>query len=295
MRRGERLRGSARGTLLGERANLSFRGGTLPDMLGKRALPVELDLATAFAQLRIEGTLARPGAKDDTDLAFDFQARRSGDLARWLGVAPESNLPLALRGRARIATDAWHLDATTLKLGRSELTIDGHRPRLGERPVTVAAVRSPLIDVPELATLRDGAPVRAESQARASMCPILPYAVDFGDADVDVAVSAWPSAAPSSWTSASRPASARDACCRQRSKARSQARRSRGRSRSICAARCPRRGSICPPARSTSARCCGSWASPRTSMVARTRCTSRCSDTAIPCASSPGTRLSRRA
>ena len=187
MRRGERLRGSARGTLLGERANLSLRGGTLPDMLGELAMPVELDLATALAKLRIEGTLARPWAKGDTDLTFDFQARRSGDFARWLGVAPESTLPLALRGRARIATDAWHLDATTLKLGRSELTIDVRRARFGEGPVTVAAVRSPLLDVPELATLRASPNARGTPGSRIDV-PILPYAVDLGDADVDLAV-----------------------------------------------------------------------------------------------------------
>ena len=187
IRRGERLRGSARGTFLGERANLSLRGGTLPDLLGELAMPVELDLATALAKLRIDGTLARSGAKGDSDLAFDFQARRSGDLARWLGVAPESNLPLTLRGRARIAADAWHLETTTLKLGRSELTIDGHRARFGERPVTVAVVRSPLIDVPELATLRASSSVRGKPGSRIDV-PILPYAVDLGDADVDLAV-----------------------------------------------------------------------------------------------------------
>lgn len=187
MRRGERLRGSARGTFLGERADLSLRGGTLADLLGEPAMPVELDLATALAQLRIEGTLARSGAKGDTDLAFDFRARRSGDLARWLGVAADSNLPLTLRGRARIATDAWHLEATTFKLGRSEVSIDGRRSRLGERPVTIAVVRSPLIDVPELATLRASTSSRGKPGARIDV-PILPYAVDLGDADVDLAV-----------------------------------------------------------------------------------------------------------
>ena len=187
VRRGEGLRGTARGTLFGERAKLSLRGGTLADMLGGLAMPVELDLATTLAQLRIGGTLARPGTKGDTDLTFDFQARRSGDLARWLGVAPESNLPLALRGRARIATDAWYLDATTLKLGRSELTIDGHRARLGERPVTVAAVRSPLIDVPELGTLRASTRARRKPGSLID-APIFPCAVDFGDADIVLAV-----------------------------------------------------------------------------------------------------------
>ena len=181
VRRGERLRGTARGTLLGERAALSIRGGKLPDMLRELAAPVEIDLAAANAKVRIEGTLARPEATRGTDLAFRLDARRSGDLARWLGIAPESSLPLALRGRARVESDEWHLDETTLKLGRSDLTIDAHRTGIGGKPMLVAAVRSTLIDVPELATLRGGPSAPAD---RKIDVPILPYGIDLEDADL---------------------------------------------------------------------------------------------------------------
>ena len=181
VRRGERLRGTARGTLLGERAALAIRGGKLPDMLRELAAPVEIDLTAANAKVRIEGTLARPEATRGTDLAFRVDARRSGDLARWLGVAPESNLPLALRGRARVESDEWHLDETTLKLGHSDLTIDAHRTGIGGKPVIVAAVRSTLLDVPELETLR----ARQSTPADAKIdVPILPYGIDLEDADL---------------------------------------------------------------------------------------------------------------
>jgi hypothetical protein len=180
-RRGERLRGTARGTLLGERATLSIRGGKLPDMLRELAVPVEIDLAAATAKVRIDGTLARPEATRGTDLAFRLDAPRSGDLARWLGVASESRLPLALRGRARVESDEWHLDETTLKLGRSDLTIDAHRTGIGGKPVIVAAVRSTLIDVPELETLRAKQATPAD---RKIDVPILPYGIDLEDADL---------------------------------------------------------------------------------------------------------------
>lgn len=183
LRRGERLRGSARGTLLGERVTLSIRGGTLPDMLRELATPVGLDLATANAKVRIEGTLARPDAEHGTDLAFRLEARRAGDLAGWLGIAPDSKLPLALRGRVRVVSDAWHLEEATLRLGRSKLTIDAHRTDLDGRPITVAAVRSPLIDVPELATLRAGAGARGKPGASIDV-PLLPYSIDLEDADI---------------------------------------------------------------------------------------------------------------
>ena len=181
VRRGERLRGTARGTLLGERATLSIRGGKLPDMLRELATPVEIDLAAANAKVRIEGTLARPEATRGTDLAFRLDARRSGDLARWLGVAPESNLPLALRGHARVESDEWHLDETTLKLGRSDVTIDAHRTGIGGKPVIVAAVRSTLIDVPELETLRARPSTPADGKIDV---PILPYGIALEDADL---------------------------------------------------------------------------------------------------------------
>ena len=182
VRAGERVRGSARGTLQGERATLSFRGGTVPDLLRSRATPVELDLAAAHAKLRVEGTLALAGATPGTDLTFRLHARRAGDLARWLGIAPNAKLPLALDGRVRRTTDAWHLDATTLRLGRSMLTIDAHRMTQGERPITVVAVRSPLVDVPELATLAARRGPR-EPASRLDV-PLLPDGLVLADADI---------------------------------------------------------------------------------------------------------------
>jgi len=186
LRRGQRLRGSARGTLLGEPAKLSLRGGALPDLLRELAMPIEIEIAAAQAKLRIEGTLARPEATrenttHETALSFAFQARHTGDLARWLGVAPESKLPLDVRGRMRVASDALYLEQTRLKLGRSELTIDARRSRVDDRPSIVASVRSPLIDVPELTTLRAGT-------GRSSDAPVFPDAVDLADADLDLAL-----------------------------------------------------------------------------------------------------------
>ncbi len=183
--RGERLRGSARGALQGEPVRLAIRGGTLPDLLGERALPVEFDLEMAPATLRIAAVAGRPESARDASLNFDLRARRAGDLARWLGVAPASDLPLALRGRLRLADDAWQLDAATLKLGRSELAIEARRSRFDGRPFTTASVRSPLLDVPELATLSAGATPKAVP-GRGLDAPLLSAAVELADADLDL-------------------------------------------------------------------------------------------------------------
>ncbi len=193
-RRGERLHGSARGSLLGERAKLSIRAGTLPDMLRERETPLTIELALAEATLRIETAVALGGqARDSTALRFDLQARRSGDLARWLAVAPASNLPVAVRGRVALANDAWALADATLKLGRSELSIAAHRSPDDGRSVTAASVRSPLIDLPELWTLRASAGAGTGVNATAARgaridAPIFSAALDLPDVDFDIAL-----------------------------------------------------------------------------------------------------------
>ena len=55
-------------------------------MLREFATPFELEIAAAAsaAKLRIEGTLARPEATRDMALSFALEARRPGELARWL-------------------------------------------------------------------------------------------------------------------------------------------------------------------------------------------------------------------
>jgi len=153
-RRGERVQGSARGSVLGERVAVTLRAGRVSDMLQRRALPIELGLATAPATLRITTDLAAAQAAQGQALSFDFQARRAGELARWLGVAPESTLPVAARGRLRLDEDAWQLDATRVQLGRSDLALQAQGSRAAGGRLITAHVRSALIDLPELSTLR---------------------------------------------------------------------------------------------------------------------------------------------
>jgi AsmA family protein len=181
-RRGERVQGNARGAVLGERVAVTLRAGRVSDLLDRRTLPIELQLATAQATLHIATDLAAPQAAQGRTLSFDFQARRSGELARWLGVAPESTLPVAARGRLRLGDDAWQLDAARLQIGRSDLALQAEGSRgTGGRP-TKARVRSALIDLPELSTLR--AEPKAGRPQRPSDAPAHAGARDFGDADL---------------------------------------------------------------------------------------------------------------
>jgi uncharacterized protein involved in outer membrane biogenesis len=181
--RGQSLRGTARGALLAEPVRLALRAGTLPQMLRERATPIELELVAPGGTARFSGRLAAPGPARGIELAFWLDAPRAGGLARWLGVAPESTLPVALRGRAHIHRDQWRLEDATLKLGRSELAIDAERAVIDGKPIAVAAVRSPLIDLPELQTLR---PRRAPARRPSAWLdlPVLPQGIDLADADI---------------------------------------------------------------------------------------------------------------
>ncbi len=185
-RGGERLQGHARGTLQGERARLRFRGGAVPDMLRDRVLPLELDLSILQARLRVDGTLAPVGPTRDTALRFNFQAGRAGDLARWLSVSPQADLPVVVRGNVRLSDAARTLN-TTLEIGRSLVTINAHTSSGSGRPRIVASVRSALIDAQELSTLHAGSGVDGDGRPR-STAPPFPVSGDLADVDIDVQV-----------------------------------------------------------------------------------------------------------
>ncbi len=179
------LRGTVRAALLGEKATLAFTAGGLEQMLRETATPIELKLAAAGASARAEGTIAW-GAPRASDLAFRFDARRVGDLARWLAVDSQSNLPLAVRGRMRVDSE-WHLEKTKLRLGRSEFTVDAHRKAEDGESIIAAAVSSRLIDIPELRTLRRQTTVaEAHSLTDWLGIPILPRGMNLAAADVEV-------------------------------------------------------------------------------------------------------------
>ncbi|HQR55580.1 MAG TPA: AsmA family protein [Burkholderiaceae bacterium] len=181
----DRLHGHARGSLQGERAKLRFRGGALPDMLRDRVLPLELDLALARARLRVIGTLAFADPTRDTALRFDFQAPRAGDLARWLSVSPQSNLPVVARGDVRLSNGARTL-STTLEVGRSQLTVNARTVAAG-RPRLVASLRSARIHAQELSTLRAGSDVNGGGRTR-SPATALSASSDLANADIDIQV-----------------------------------------------------------------------------------------------------------
>jgi uncharacterized protein involved in outer membrane biogenesis len=182
---GEPVRGTAQGKLLGKPVRLTLRGGEVEQMLRELATPLEVELRTPGATARLSGMLARPGTARGTDLSFRLDAPHAGRLAGWLGVAPEAQLPVTVRSRARFERDHWRLEDTTLEVGRSKLTFEARRAFVDGRSVAVVALRSPLIDVPELQTLRArSAAAPGRRLATLIDVPILPRGIELADADV---------------------------------------------------------------------------------------------------------------
>jgi AsmA family protein len=186
--RGATLRGSARGALRGAPVTARIQGGSLATMLREARSAIEIVLDGAGASARISGAVAHPGAPGGTDIEFRLEGRRAGDLAAWLGTSPNAAAPVALRGRFRAAGDDWHLEDFKLTFGRSELAIDAHETGSGAASFVIAAVRSPLIDVPELQSLFADRTAGPKASRTEIDIPILPKGIDLADADIGVGI-----------------------------------------------------------------------------------------------------------
>ena len=184
---GERLRAEARGTLLDVPVRMTLAGGDLASTLRDQRAPLDLEVRAPGATLAIKGTFAPPSAAAGADLRFALDAKRSGELAGWLGVAARSALPIAIAGHARVESDEWHVEDTTVRVGRSKLALDAHRTGIGSRkPFTLVSLRSPFLDVPELESLRPPGAARPEDRRTAIDLPLFPRDIDLADADIGI-------------------------------------------------------------------------------------------------------------
>ncbi len=180
---GAPVRVEARGTLQGEAIQARLRSRPLAALVDTDPVPFKGELRGAGARARVDATLARDATR--ADIGFDIAAARAGSLARWLGVAPQSTLPLAARGRAVIDGDTWRIDDGVLRLGRSDAAFHSRRTMEAGTPRLTLSVHGTLLDVPELETLR---PPRAAARSSAPSldATLLPDDLSLLDADIGV-------------------------------------------------------------------------------------------------------------
>ena len=184
---GQRMRGRARGSLLGEAFSAGFTGGDLPTLTREIRWPLEFEAHAAGARLRVDGVLAAPEAQHGTDLQFRLSAARAGDVARWLGLSRAAAGAVAIDGHVRVESDEWHVSQFSARLGKTALSAEIARTGIPNQPLLHAQVSVDNLDVGELESMLP--PPDPHSPAKPVIdLPILPQGISLLDADVDVRV-----------------------------------------------------------------------------------------------------------
>jgi AsmA family protein len=182
---GSRLSGRAQGSLLGQPFTAAFKGGDLLTLTREIRWPLEVSASATGATLQVDGVLAAPEAEAGTDLTFRIAAKRAGDVARWLGLSPSAQAPVAIDGHMRVESDEWHLDPLTVRLGNTAMRAALARVGIGTQPLVKAALAVDNLDVKELEGMLPPRDPNAPAKSMIEL-PILPQGIDLMDADVDV-------------------------------------------------------------------------------------------------------------
>ena len=198
---GQPLRGQAAGALLGEAFALDLRGGTLPALAERGAWPVGVQMRASGARVDLSGQVQTDAARSGAALRLSIDAPRVGSLGRWLGLDPQSRLPLRALAGLTLSPDLARVDELSIALGRTRLSgsfaLHGLSALTGSgrvRPRADLRLRIPEIDLPQLQTLRSAAPSSAPSPAPPGAgsltldLPVLPRGIDLSDSDFSVEV-----------------------------------------------------------------------------------------------------------
>ena len=178
------LDGSLRGSLLGRPLVATLSGDSLRSAIESGSSPVSLTVQTGRISARVSGRLE--GADQSADLTFALGAERAGDVAAWLGLNPQSELPIALAGRVRGNLQRWSLSNLVFQVGDSSLysQLDQSTSQSHQRLNAKLEISS--VDLQQLdKLLPPPAPAKAGSKASLDI-PILPAKLVLEDADISV-------------------------------------------------------------------------------------------------------------
>ena len=182
------LSGLYKGTLLGKPLQASLTGESLMAAIDKGTSPVTLTLQSGNVAGRFSGVI--DGMKQSADFNFSLGAGKAGDVAAWLGLRPDSTLPIALAGKLRGTPNKWSLSQLVLQVGDSSAYSDIDQEQKADRShlsvlVDIASVNlkqlDALLDTPEAKPAND-----AEKRRATLDIPILPSKLVLDDADIRV-------------------------------------------------------------------------------------------------------------
>ena len=155
---GSSIRLTAAGSLLEEGVSLSLNTRNLTEVLNDTALPLELELRAAGAEVLIEGSIDGASEGAGVDLDFQMSGDRVGDLNGLLGVSAEADLPYRIDGRLTSDGDGKRLRIDESFLGRSALTGELAWIEDSGAPLFIAELEASMVDPAGLdPTCRSGA------------------------------------------------------------------------------------------------------------------------------------------
>lgn len=180
------LRGSLKGSLLGQPLDAELSGGVLAASMASGTTPIEFNARSQGVMARVAGTFS---ADTLADLVFSVGAAKSGEVAAWFGLKPDAAVPLALAGHVTMKQADWHLSNLVFQLGQSVVYADVASSGPAGRAVLRAKVDVTRIDSAELDSLRP-VTVNPEKSAQGPVLdiPILPQQIVLSDADISVHV-----------------------------------------------------------------------------------------------------------
>ncbi len=183
------LSGQFRGTLLGKPLQANLAGESLISAMDKGSSPVTLTLQSGNIVGRFAGVI--DGSAQSADFTFSLGAGKAGDVAAWLGLRPDSTLPIALAGKLRGTPQKWSLSQLLLQVGDSSAYSDIDQVQKADKSHLSVLVDIASVNLKQLDGLFDG-PADAKStdtknkRATTLDIPILPTGLVLDDADLRV-------------------------------------------------------------------------------------------------------------
>ncbi len=183
------LAGQFRGTLLGKPLLASLSGESLISAMDKGASPVTLTLQSGNIAGRFSGVI--DGARQRADFSFSLGAGKAGDVAAWLGLRPDSTLPIALAGRLRGTPQKWSLSQLVLQVGDSSAYSDIDQEQVADKSHLSVLIDIASVNVQQLdglfGTGTTAKPAAAKDKRTPTLdIPILPGKLVLDDADLRV-------------------------------------------------------------------------------------------------------------
>ncbi len=196
------LAGSLKGTLLGKPLQAELAGESLIAAMDKGSSPVTLTLRSGNVAGRFAGVI--DGARQSADFSFSLGAGKAGDVAAWLGLRPDSTLPIALAGKLRGTPQQWSLSQLVLQVGDSSAYSDIDQVQKADKSHLSVVVEIASVNLRELDALFAPSSSSVSSSSAASAAgakdagqqgkqrkptldiPILPTRLVLEDADLRV-------------------------------------------------------------------------------------------------------------